>query len=128
SRRAVKTALVATRASATRPAALGSMFGVLRQPLPGPLPPHGARESTPAIEPKRTVEEAVAAAATRLAATQAPSGAWHEDYASIPFFLDVYVITCYAVGAMPDKQTCARMEQYLRTHQNPDGGWGLDVE
>src|SRR5262249_52331016 len=21
-----------------------------------------------------------------------------------------------------------RMEQYLRTHQNPDGGWGLDVE
>jgi farnesyl-diphosphate farnesyltransferase len=60
SHRAVKTALFVTRASAARPAALASMFAVLRQPLPGPLPPHGARESTPAIEPERTVEEAVA--------------------------------------------------------------------
>lgn len=127
SRRAVRTAMLATYASAARPAALGSMFAVLRQRLPGPLPPHLALQPKPA-QPERSVDDAIAEAATRLVATQSPSGAWHEDLGSVPVFLDLYVITCYIVGAMPDKQTSARMEQYLRTHQNPDGGWGFDVE
>jgi squalene/oxidosqualene cyclase-like protein len=128
SHRAVKAVLLATRATASRPAALGPLFAVLRQPLPGPLPPHSALESPSATEPERTVDEAIAAAASHLVATQSPAGSWHEDYGSVPVFLALHVITCYTVGAMPDEPTCARMEQYLRTHQNPDGGWGMDIE
>jgi squalene/oxidosqualene cyclase-like protein len=128
SRRAVTTALLATRASAARPAALGSMFAVLRQSLPGPLPPHGALAPPPAIEPERTIDEAITAASTRLAATQSLPGCWHEDYGSIPIFLSLFVITWYTVGAMPDELTCERMKHYFRVHQNPDGGWGMDSE
>ncbi|MFG2525377.1 squalene/phytoene synthase family protein [Streptomyces sp. NPDC048527] len=128
SRRAVKATLLVTRASAARPAALGTAFVVLRRSLPGPLPPHGALESPSAAEPERTVDEAVAAAAIRLAAAQSPSGSWHEDYGGVPYFLALYVLTCYTVGVMPDETTCARMEHHFRVHQNPDGGWGLDTE
>ncbi|MER5346729.1 squalene/phytoene synthase family protein [Streptomyces mirabilis] len=134
SRGAVRVALLMTRTSAARPVALGSLFVVLRRSLPGPLPPHGAPASPPAAEPERTVEsertvdEAVDAAAIQLAATQSPSGSWHEDYGGVPYFLALYVLTCYTVGAMPDEKTCARMEHHFRVHQNPDGGWGLDTE
>jgi squalene/oxidosqualene cyclase-like protein len=128
SRGAVRAALLATRAGAVRPAALSALFAALRQPLPGPLPPREAPEALPVTGPDRTIDEAIEAAVARLAATQSPSGSWHEDYGNVPPFLSVYVITCYVVGAMPDEQTGARMEYYFRTHQNPDGGWGMDTE
>jgi squalene/oxidosqualene cyclase-like protein len=128
SRAAAHAALLATRASAAQPAALGAMFAVLRAPLPGPLPPRGAPRPLPAAVPERTVEQAVAAARVHLTASQGPSGSWHEDYGSMPLFLALYVITCYTAGAMPDEPTSARMKQYFLTHQNPDGGWGMDTE
>jgi farnesyl-diphosphate farnesyltransferase len=43
SRPAVRAAMLATRITAVRPAALGALLAVLRQPLPGPLPPGRSR-------------------------------------------------------------------------------------
>lgn len=128
--REVRAALLATRASAGRPAALAAMFAGLRQPLPGPLPPARGLASAPELpdDPERAVSQAISAAVAQLSATQAPSGAWHEDMGSMPVFLTLYVIACYVTGAMPDDATASGMERWLRGSQNPDGGWGMDTE
>jgi squalene/oxidosqualene cyclase-like protein len=63
-----------------------------------------------------------------LASTQSSSGSWHADYGSVPVFLSLQVITCQVIGAMPDEAVRAGMERYYRNRQNPDGGWGIDVE
>ncbi|MEZ4270091.1 MAG: prenyltransferase/squalene oxidase repeat-containing protein [Myxococcota bacterium] len=60
--------------------------------------------------------------------TQADSGAWPCDYSGPLFLLPMYIGTCYALGEMPDAITNEGMRQYLRHHQNADGGWGLHVE
>ncbi len=63
-----------------------------------------------------------------LAATQEASGAWKGDYGGPLFLPPLYVGTLYALGRVPDEHTRAGFLRYLRGHQNPDGGWGLDVE
>ncbi|MFI7123176.1 squalene/phytoene synthase family protein [Amycolatopsis sp. NPDC049868] len=126
SRRAVHAALVTTSVCAARPVVLGTLVNVLRRPLPRPLPPHSAFESS-AVTEGRSIDEAIAATVTLLAKTQAPSGSWPADYGSMPVSLALHVITCYAVGAMPDDTACAHLEQQLRACQNPDGGWGHGV-
>jgi lanosterol synthase len=40
----------------------------------------------------------------------------------------VYVAGLFALGEEPDPATRDGFIAYLRRHQNPDGGWGLDVE
>jgi len=63
-----------------------------------------------------------------LAATQHPCGSWKGDYAGPLFLPPLYIGTLYALGRVPDAGTRAGFLRYLRAHQNPDGGWGLDVE
>jgi squalene/oxidosqualene cyclase-like protein len=63
-----------------------------------------------------------------LSATQDPSGAWKGDYGGPLFLPPLYVGTLYALGRVPDEHTRSGFLRYLRGHQNPDGGWGLDVE
>ncbi len=63
-----------------------------------------------------------------LAGTQDPSGSWKGDYGGPLFLPPLYVCTLYALGRVVDEPTRAGFLRYLRAHQNPDGGWGLDVE
>ncbi|WP_186763065.1 squalene/phytoene synthase family protein [Lentzea tibetensis] len=126
SRRTVAAAMLTTRVTAARPTALTTMLTALRRSLPGPLP-HDAPAPPPA-RTRRSLGEGIEAAAARLVAAQSPTGSWHEDYGSMPMFLAQYVITCHVVGAMPDEHTRARMVHHFRVRQNPDGGWGIDIE
>ena len=63
-----------------------------------------------------------------LAETQEDSGAWKGDYGGPLFLPPLYIATLHVLGRPPDARTRAGFLRYLRGHQNPDGGWGLDVE
>ena len=63
-----------------------------------------------------------------LASTQGSSGSWKGDYGGPLFLPPLYVSALYVLGRPPDTATRAGFLRYLRAHQNPDGGWGLDVE
>ncbi|HXX29227.1 MAG TPA: 2,3-oxidosqualene cyclase [Myxococcaceae bacterium] len=63
-----------------------------------------------------------------LAETQAPWGAWKGDYGGPLFLPPLYICTLHALGRPADEATRAGFLRFLRGHQNPDGGWGLDVE
>ncbi len=65
---------------------------------------------------------------TVLAATQGSHGAWKGDYGGPLFLVPVYVAGLQLLGETPDGATRDGFVRYLRNHQNPDGGWGLDVE
>ncbi len=44
------------------------------------------------------------------------------------FLLPMYVAGAYIMDEMPADHERSEMIRYLRTHQNPDGGWGLHIE
>lgn len=63
-----------------------------------------------------------------LADTQDAGGSWKGDYGGPLFLVPVYVAGLEVLGRPPDAATAEGFVTYLRGHQNPDGGWGLDVE
>ena len=63
-----------------------------------------------------------------LAATQDEGGSWKGDYGGPLFLVPVYVAGLELLGRPPDPATRDGFVTFLRGHQNPDGGWGLDVE
>ena len=106
-------------------------FAALCRGLPPPSPePVAPDVSVRDVAVDRTaVASAIDRAAAVLVATrQSPAGSWHGDYGGPLFLLPMYVGTCHAVGVPLDEPTRAGMIAYLIAHQNPDGGWGLDVE
>jgi squalene/oxidosqualene cyclase-like protein len=82
----------------------------------------------PANHHEPSIEAAITAACDVMAKTQSPSGSWHGDYGGPLFLLPMYVGTCHIVGIELERETRDGMIAYLTNHQNPDGGWGLDVE
>ncbi len=68
------------------------------------------------------------AAIDALARTQEKTGAWKGDYGGPLFLLPMYVGTAHGIGLPLDARTREEMIRYLRNHQNPDGGFGLDIE
>jgi lanosterol synthase len=63
-----------------------------------------------------------------LAATQDEGGSWKGDYGGPLFLVPVYVAGLELLGRPADPATREGFIAFLRGHQNPDGGWGLDVE
>ncbi|NRD42969.1 2,3-oxidosqualene cyclase [Corallococcus exiguus] len=63
-----------------------------------------------------------------LAGTQAADGSWMGDYSGPLFLGPVYVAGLYVMGRTPEASVRDGMVAHMRAHQNPDGGWGLDVE
>src|SRR5262249_39148908 len=63
-----------------------------------------------------------------LAATQDADGSWKGDYGGPLFLVPVYVAGLQVLGREPEPAVREGFVTYLRNHQNPDGGWGLDVE
>jgi len=63
-----------------------------------------------------------------LAATQDEGGSWKGDYGGPLFLVPVYVAGLELLGRPADPATREGFIEFLRGHQNPDGGWGLDVE
>lgn len=63
-----------------------------------------------------------------LAQTQHPTGSWKGDYGGPLFLLPVYVFGLEMMGRPVEPEVREGFIQHLRVHQNPDGGWGLDVE
>jgi squalene/oxidosqualene cyclase-like protein len=74
------------------------------------------------------VDDAIRRALSHLGALQHSSGSWKGDYSGPMFLLPMYVATTHVVGAEVNEATRAGIERYLRSTQNPDGGWGLHVE
>jgi len=103
--------------------ALRTGFAALCRGLPKPAP-----DDAELVEAAPDRTHAIAAACDVLAATQSPTGSWHGDYGGPLFLLSMYIGTCHVVGVPLDDATRAGMIAYLTNHQNPDGGWGLDVE
>lgn len=81
-----------------------------------------ARATTPAPQ------DAIGRGLDVLARTQGRTGSWKGDYGGPLFLLPLYVFTLHAIGATPGDKVKDGMVRYLRGHQNPDGGFGLDVE
>ena len=63
-----------------------------------------------------------------LAEEQSAAGSWKGDYGGPLFLVPVYLTALHALGEAPDPATRDGFLCYIRNHQNPDGGWGLDVE
>jgi squalene/oxidosqualene cyclase-like protein len=59
---------------------------------------------------------------------QAPSGSWQEEYAGTIFLTPYYVGTLHILGEPVDPEMREGVGRFLRSRQNADGGWGLDVE
>ena len=76
----------------------------------------------------RAVPSAIERGLDVLAATQDPGGSWKGDYGGPLFLVPVYVAGLELLGRPPDAATRDGFITYLSGHQNPDGGWGLDVE
>jgi len=76
----------------------------------------------------RAVPSAIERGLEVLAATQDPGGSWKGDYGGPLFLVPVYVAGLELLDRPPDAATRDGFITYLRGHQNPDGGWGLDVE
>ena len=76
----------------------------------------------------RAAPGAIARGLEVLAATQDGGGSWKGDYGGPLFLVPVYVAGLELLGRPPDPATREGFITYLRGHQNPDGGWGLDVE
>jgi len=76
----------------------------------------------------RAVPSAIERGLDVLAATQDPGGSWKGDYGGPLFLVPVYVAGLELLDRPPDAATRDGFITYLRGHQNPDGGWGLDVE
>lgn len=123
-RNAVKVTVVAVRGLARRDAALRALFATATRGLPLAAETREAALPVPEREP----EAAIAAAMDVLGATQSPSGSWRGAYDGPLFLLPMHVGTWYVLGKMPDEATRADVVRYLTAHQNPDGGFGLDVE
>ncbi len=76
----------------------------------------------------RALPSAVERGLDVLAATQDEGGSWKGDYGGPLFLVPVYVAGLEMLGRPPDAATRDGFIGFLRGHQNPDGGWGLDVE
>ena len=76
----------------------------------------------------RALGGAVEQALDHLIRTQAEDGSWHGDYGGPMFLLPLYVATCRIAGIELAPDTAREMLRYLRTHQNADGGFGLETE
>jgi squalene/oxidosqualene cyclase-like protein len=79
-------------------------------------------------EPSERPADPIGAALAHLASTQDASGSWKGDYGGPLFLLPIFIATARTVGYRIDESTRSGMEQYLRAHQNGNGGWGLHVE
>ena len=130
---------LAMRAAPSSDLALRAAFAALCRGLPAPAdarPKHDEHDEHDEHEHKSTavyiapgaIRRAIDRAADVLAATQAADGSWHGDYGGPMFLLPMYVGTCHVAGIALDDETRAGMIAYVTAHQNPDGGWGLDVE
>ena len=78
--------------------------------------------------PAGSVRSAIDHGLEVLAATQDAGGSWKGDYGGPLFLVPVYVAGLQLLGRPPDAPTREGFVTFLRGHQNPDGGWGLDVE
>ncbi len=83
---------------------------------------HGA--ATEPAEVADPVELGLAA----LERDQSPEGCWSGDYSGPLFLLPIYVAALHILDRPPGAARRARIERTLRAQQNPDGGFGLDVE
>jgi squalene/oxidosqualene cyclase-like protein len=79
-------------------------------------------------EPSERPNDPIGAALAHLATTQDASGSWKGDYGGPLFLLPIFIATARTVGYRIDDGSRAGMRDYLRVHQNGDGGWGLHVE
>lgn len=73
-------------------------------------------------------DPAIAKAIGFLGQTQEPSGAWKGDYGGPLFLLPVYVAGMTTMEQPLSEEVRQGFIKHLRVHQNPDGGFGLDVE
>ena len=79
-------------------------------------------------EPVERPTDHLGAALAHLASSQDASGSWKGDYGGPLFLLPIFIATARTVSYTMDLDTRAGMDDYLRAHQNADGGWGLHVE
>jgi squalene/oxidosqualene cyclase-like protein len=105
--------------------ALRAGFAALCRGLPAPAAEEAELVDVTVL-PSRV--RAIDLACDVLAQTQSPTGSWHGDYGGPLFLLPMYIGTCHIVGIQLERSTRDGMIDYLTAHQNPDGGWGLDVE
>lgn len=105
--------------------ALRTAFAALCRGLPNRS---DSADDAELVDDTHSIEAAITAACDVMAKTQSPSGSWHGDYGGPLFLLPMYVGTCHIVGIELPRDTRDGMIDYLTNHQNPDGGWGLDVE
>lgn len=75
-----------------------------------------------------TGDESIKRGLEVVAQEQSAAGSWKGDYGGPLFLVPVYVAGLHVLGEEPDGETRDGFVTYLRGHQNPDGGWGLDVE
>ena len=84
--------------------------------------------SSSALDHRPDIERALSLAVDALCETQDAGGSWKGDYGGPMFLLPVYVGGMYCLGQPLPKDDADGIVRYLRHHQRPDGGWGLDVE
>ena len=77
---------------------------------------------------KTAPQDAIGRGLDVLARTQGRTGSWKGDYGGPLFLLPLYVFTLHAIGRAPGAKVRKGIASYFRTHQNEDGGFGLDVE
>ncbi len=78
-------------------------------------------------ELSKDVELAIDRALQYLASRQDSDGSWPGDYGGPMFLLPIYVAVARAIGMELSPEEREGMKRYILNHQNPDGGWGLDI-
>src|SRR6478752_752248 len=73
-----------------------------------------------------TAPGAIAKGLEHLGRTQHADGSWHGDYGGPLFLLPLYIATCHIAGIAIAPPAQREMRKYLQTHQNEDGGFGLN--
>ncbi|MFN0061365.1 MAG: 2,3-oxidosqualene cyclase [Myxococcaceae bacterium] len=74
------------------------------------------------------VREAIRRGLDVLGKTQHETGSWKGDYGGPLFLLPMYVTALHVTGTPLEPSVRDGLVKHLTVHQNPDGGWGLDVE
>ena len=72
--------------------------------------------------------DAIDLAIDYLSQMQSEDGCWQGDYSGPLFLIPSLVITKYILGQPWHEEQRLAIVQYLRHHQNADGGWGLHIE
>lgn len=100
---------------------------------PQTTPIHTQWTETPEVEGEKETKSldaltnSIQRALDVLAQTQDKDGSWHGDYGGPMFLLPMYVATHWVTGEPLKDDIRQSMIRYIRSIQNEDGGWGIDI-